>query len=192
MRRHLFLTVALCSVVSFLLGGLLSGGVTPIPAIPAAQPKPSPARPTLRPVSAAAAGAVNFADVAERINPSVVNIDAALRGGRVSRPQAMIGSLLDLKPILGLAGDDGRINALDRVRTRSRAIPRMLELMRADAPVESLAVMHAQAPDQAERIRAEVQRELPDLEVEIGQIGCVLGTHTGPRARSTGPGPVGG
>ena len=87
MRRHLFLTVALCSVVSFLLGGLLSGGVTPLPAIPAAQAKPSPARPTLRPVSAAAAGAVNFADVAERINASVVNIDAALRGGRVSRPR---------------------------------------------------------------------------------------------------------
>ena len=103
-------------------------------------------------------------------------------GGRVSRAQAMIGSMLDLKPILGLAGDDGRINALDRVRTRSRAIPRMLDLMRADLPVESLAVMHAQAPEEADRIRAEVQKELPDLEVETGQIGCVLGTHAGPRA----------
>jgi fatty acid-binding protein DegV len=58
----------------------------------------------------------------------------------------------------------------------------MLELMHADLPVEALAVMHAQAPEEAERIRAEVQGELPDLQVEVGQIGCVLGTHAGPRA----------
>jgi len=103
-------------------------------------------------------------------------------GGRVSRAQAMIGSMLDLKPILGVSGEDGRINPLDRVRTRSRAIPRMIELMRADLPVESLAVMHAQAPEEAERIRAQIQEEMPDLEVETGQIGCVLGTHTGPQA----------
>jgi DegV family protein with EDD domain len=103
-------------------------------------------------------------------------------GGRVSRAQAMIGSMLDLKPILGLAGSDGKISAIDRVRTRSRAVPRMLDVMRADLPLESLAVMHAQAPEEAERIRAEVQNELPDLKVETGQIGCVLGTHTGPRA----------
>jgi DegV family protein with EDD domain len=103
-------------------------------------------------------------------------------GGRVSRAQAMIGSMLDLKPILGLAGTDGKINAIDRVRTRSRAVPRMLDVMRADLPLESLAVMHAQAPEESERIRAQIQKELPDLTVETGQIGCVLSTHTGPRA----------
>jgi fatty acid-binding protein DegV len=58
----------------------------------------------------------------------------------------------------------------------------MIELMRADLPVESLAVMHAQAPEEAERVRAEVQASLPDVHGEIGQIGCVLGTHTGPKA----------
>jgi DegV family protein with EDD domain len=103
-------------------------------------------------------------------------------GGRVSRAQAMIGSMLDLKPVLVLSGVDGEIRPADRVRTRSRAIPRIIELMRADLPVESLAVMHAQAPEEAERIRSEVQASLPDLPVEIGQIGCVLGTHTGPKA----------
>jgi DegV family protein with EDD domain len=103
-------------------------------------------------------------------------------GGRVSRAQAMIGSMLDLKPVLVLSGADGQIKPADRVRTRSRAIPRIIELMRSDLPVESLAVMHAQAPEEAERIRAQVQAELPDLQVEMGQIGCVLGTHTGPRA----------
>jgi len=101
-------------------------------------------------------------------------------GGRVSRAQAMLGSMLDLKPILGVA--DGQIKSMDRVRTRSRAVPRLLDLLRADAPIECLCVMHAQAPEEAERIRGELASELADVKIEIGEIGTVLATHTGPRA----------
>ena len=101
-------------------------------------------------------------------------------GGRVSRAQAMIGTMLDLKPLLLVA--DREIKSVDRVRTRSRAIPRMVEFFRTEMPVETLAVMHAQAPDEAEEIASELRRELPDLDIPIGQIGCVLGTHTGPKA----------
>ena len=101
-------------------------------------------------------------------------------GGRVSRAQAMIGTMLDLKPLLLVA--DREIKSVDRVRTRSRAIPRMVEFFQADLPVEHVAVVHAQAPEEAERIAAELRRRLPELEVPVGQIGCVLGTHTGPKA----------
>jgi DegV family protein with EDD domain len=101
-------------------------------------------------------------------------------GGRVNRAQAMIGTMLDLKPILALA--DGEIRGVDRVRTRARAFPRLVELLRRDAPLEYLAVMHAQAAEDAERLRCQLAEELPDLEIEIGQIGAVLGTHTGPGA----------
>lgn len=103
-------------------------------------------------------------------------------GGRVNRAQAMIGTMLDLKPIFEVAA--GPIKPLDRVRTRGRAIPRMLEMMRADRPLEHLAVMHAQAPAEAEKIAAEIRPELEKdgVEVVTGQIGAVLGTHTGPRA----------
>ncbi len=101
-------------------------------------------------------------------------------GGRVNRAQAMIGSMLDLKPILGVA--DGEIRGLDRVRTRGKAIPRLLELLRADLPAEYLSVVHAQAPDAAARIRDELAAELPDTDIVTGQIGTVLATHTGPKA----------
>ena len=101
-------------------------------------------------------------------------------GGRIGRAQAMIGSALDLKPILGVAGEE--VKPLDRVRTRSRAIARMVELLRQDYPLEKVAVMHAQAPEEAERLRSEVAAGLEGVEVEIGQIGPVLGTYTGPRA----------
>ena len=101
-------------------------------------------------------------------------------GGRVSRAQAMIGTMLDLKPLLLVANKE--IKSVDRVRTRSRAVPRMVEFFRAEMPVEALAVMHAQAPDEAEQIATALRSELPDMEIPVGQIGCVLGTHTGPRA----------
>jgi DegV family protein with EDD domain len=102
-------------------------------------------------------------------------------GGRVSRAQAMIGTMLDLKPLL-LVKERGEIKAVDRVRTRSRAIPRMIEFFESDMPVEYVGVVHAQAPEEAERIAAGLREHHPDLEVPIGQIGCVLGTHTGPKA----------
>ncbi len=102
-------------------------------------------------------------------------------GGRVSRAQAMIGNMLDLKTLL-LVKEHAEIKAVDRVRTRSRAIPRMIEFFESDMPVEYVGVMHAQAEEDAERIAAGLREKHPDLEIPIGQIGCVLGTHTGPKA----------
>jgi fatty acid kinase fatty acid binding subunit len=101
-------------------------------------------------------------------------------GGRVSRAQAMIGTMLDLKPLLLVV--DREIKSVDRVRTRSRAIPRMIEFFKGDVPVEYAAVMHAQAPQEAEEIAAGLRKAFPDLEVPIGPIGCVLATHAGPKA----------
>jgi DegV family protein with EDD domain len=101
-------------------------------------------------------------------------------GGRLSRAQAMIGTMLDLKPLLLVA--NAEIKPVDRVRTRSRAITRMVEYFKGDLPVEHMAVMHAQAADEAEQIAAALRRDFPEREVAVGQIGCVLGTHTGPKA----------
>jgi DegV family protein with EDD domain len=101
-------------------------------------------------------------------------------GGRLSRAQAMIGTMLDLKPLLLVA--DAEIKPVDRVRTRSRAIPRMIEYFKGDLPVEHMAVMHAQAADEAEQIAVALRKDIPDGEVTVGQIGSVLGTHTGPKA----------
>jgi DegV family protein with EDD domain len=101
-------------------------------------------------------------------------------GGRVSRATAMIGTLLDVKPMLLVANRE--IKSVDRVRTRSRAIPRMVEFFRGDLPIEDVAVMHAQAPEEAAQIAAGLRADMPGYEIPIGEIGCVLGTHTGPKA----------
>jgi DegV family protein with EDD domain len=101
-------------------------------------------------------------------------------GGRMSRAAAVVGTMLNVKPILLVA--DREIKPVERVRTRSRAIPRMIDFFRTDLPAEHVAVVHAQAADEAEEIAAGLRKELPDFEIPVGQIGCVLGTHTGPKA----------
>jgi DegV family protein with EDD domain len=101
-------------------------------------------------------------------------------GGRVSRAQAMIGSMLDLKPILSLK--EGAIKGADRVRTRARALPRLVDMLRRELPVEHLAVMHAQSPEEGVKLRNQLAGELRDMEIPLAQIGSVLATHTGPGA----------
>ena len=101
-------------------------------------------------------------------------------GGRMSRAAAVVGTMLNVKPLLLVA--DREIKPVERVRTRARAIPRMIEYFRGDLPVEHVAVVHAQAAEEAEQIAADLRKELPDQEIPIGQIGSVLGTHTGPKA----------
>jgi serine protease Do len=89
MRRYLLIVITLVAVVSFLLGAIVAGGGLPVSPSVAAQPLRETMRPLpKRTVSAANVGGPNFADVAERLNAAVVNIDAASRGGRDRRRRA--------------------------------------------------------------------------------------------------------
>ena len=82
MKRYVTVIVLLASAVSFLVGVIVAGGVPPAsPAMQAAQPFRAADRASSRTTVPASAGAVNFADVAERVNAAVVNIDAAARAG---------------------------------------------------------------------------------------------------------------
>jgi serine protease Do len=84
-RRFAWFTVALTASVSFLVGMIVTGSLAPSTAISA--PAVAAARPARddRPNPPGIAGVVNFADVAERLNPAVVNIDASSRARRSSR-----------------------------------------------------------------------------------------------------------
>jgi len=92
MRRFTFVTLALTAVVAFLVGAIFAGGLTR-ESVLTGTVKNAPTRPASRPAGGAVSTSlVNFADVVERINPAVVNIDATTRGrdnrGRRGRPGA--------------------------------------------------------------------------------------------------------
>jgi DegV family protein with EDD domain len=101
-------------------------------------------------------------------------------GGRLSRAQAVIGTMLDLKPILLVK--DREIKPVDRVRTKARAITRMVEFFQNEGPVEQVGVVNAQSAEEAEHIASRLRAGLDGQQVEMGDIGCVLGTHVGPKA----------
>ncbi len=82
-RRFLVVTVSLAATVAFLVGLIVAGSMTPSPALSATQPRLAPSRAVN--ASAAAPAVVSFADIAEHLNPAVVNIDASSRGNPRSR-----------------------------------------------------------------------------------------------------------
>jgi serine protease Do len=78
-KRFTFITLALSTTVAFLVGVILAGGASPTAVVSTMPVRATPANDRPRPASLP--GAVNFADIAERINPAVVNIDAASKPG---------------------------------------------------------------------------------------------------------------
>jgi fatty acid kinase fatty acid binding subunit len=101
------------------------------------------------------------------------------KGGRISGTQAAIGTLLSLKPIIMVK--HGIVETGDRVRTRSKARDRLIEMI-LEHPVERLTILHTKAPD-IEAFREEVLSHLPDLDPEavtIELVGASVGPHLGP------------
>jgi len=103
------------------------------------------------------------------------------RGGRIGGAQRFIGSALNLKPILALR--DGRVEAIDRVRTKSKALDRLLELVSAHAKGRAnirLATLHANAELEARELLERASRELNAVEGILSAVSPVVGTHAGP------------
>jgi DegV family protein with EDD domain len=101
------------------------------------------------------------------------------KGGRISGAQAAIGTLLSVKPIIMVK--DGAVETADRVRTRSKARERLMELM-VQRPIERLSILHSNTPD-VEAFRDDVLRRVPDLDptkVTIELVGASVGPHIGP------------
>jgi DegV family protein with EDD domain len=111
----------------------------------------------------------------------VDSLDYLVRGGRIGKARALMGKVLGVKPILGVA--DGEVVAVDRVRGGRAAHPRLIELLaqRVDPrrPVVA-AIGHSKAPIWADRLRALLEERFIAAELMVTEIGPVVGTHSGP------------
>lgn len=102
-------------------------------------------------------------------------------GGRIGRAQHLVGTLLNVKPLIGM--EEGIIVALGQVRTRSRAYAKMIELMRDRNPTQApikIAITHVAVPEQAELLLDMVEQAFDCRETLISQLSPVLGVHSGP------------
>jgi DegV family protein with EDD domain len=101
------------------------------------------------------------------------------RSGRVAWAQATAARFLRIKPLIEV--HQGQVLMLGRVRTRSRAVERLIELTAELGPVERLAVVHTEAPDvDVFRERLATQFSLP--QILISEVGPIVGAHVGTRA----------
>jgi DegV family protein with EDD domain len=99
------------------------------------------------------------------------------KGGRIGGAQAMLGSMLSIKPVISVI--DGAVEQAGKVRTRSKALKFIVDRIPA-GKVESISVLHAHAPD-VDEFLAELEPLVGGAEVVVGIIGPVVGVHTGPR-----------
>jgi len=114
-----------------------------------------------------------------RIYFALDTLEYLKKGGRISGAQAAIGTLLSVKPVIMLK--HGEVTTVDRVRTRSKARERMIELT-VERPIERLSILHTVTPD-IEAFRAEVLERIPDLDpgaVSVELVGPSVGPHVGP------------
>lgn len=111
---------------------------------------------------------------------TVETLEYLWKNGRIGRAQAMVGGLLQLKPVLGF--DQGVVVPVERVRGRSRSLDRLAKLVeqRSGGRGETLVVAHGDVPEDAEALRDEVLRRCKFDEVVVTTLGATIGAHTGP------------
>jgi DegV family protein with EDD domain len=128
---------------------------------------------------------MRVAELIQRMNVlfAVDTLEYLRKGERIGGASALVGSLLNIKPILYLK--DGRMEVLAKARTRARALRRLLELMEERLPMGTpahVAVMHAQAAEEALVLEKEIRSRFNCAEVYFSEIGPTIGTHLGPGA----------
>jgi DegV family protein with EDD domain len=103
------------------------------------------------------------------------------RGGRIGTAAAMLGTALAVKPLMHLV--QGRIVPMEKVRTSSKAIARLVQIAvgAARGKQVDLAVQHLAAPERAADIARQLKDSIPDInEFHASEVGAVVGAHVGP------------
>lgn len=122
-----------------------------------------------------------------RMHFMVETLENLKRGGRIGGAQALIGGVLQMKPILTIK--EGKVEPMERVRTSGKAIARLKEIVLADLkgkPDPKVVVMHAAAPELGKQMVDELAKELGIQPPPLLEAGPAIATHAGPGAVGVG------
>jgi len=111
---------------------------------------------------------------------TVKTLEYLHKGGRIGGATAFLGSALDIKPILYIS--NGRIEPLEKQRTRKRAVSRLVELMEQKIGKQKahIAILHGNVPDEAQQMEQIIRDRFNVDELMITDMGPVIGVHAGP------------
>ncbi len=113
-----------------------------------------------------------------RVYAALDTLENLKKGGRIGGAQAMVASMLSIKPIIDVTG--GKVEQESKQRTRAKSLRYLADKVREHPRVENLAVMHGDAPDVDEMLDL-LAPIYPRDEIIVGDLGAVIGTHGGPR-----------
>lgn len=118
----------------------------------------------------------------------VDDLNNLVRGGRLSNASGLVGSMLQIKPLLTFDNDTHKITSFDKVRSMKKALIKSKKLMNQrisenkDADDLRIIIYHANDLETAEKLKEELTTEYPKLPIEIAAFGPVVATHLGEKA----------
>lgn len=130
-------------------------------------------------------------EIISKLNESIVNSDTLIvpndlqhlkRGGRLTPLAAALGGLLKIKPILQLNKQTcGKIDVFDKVRTLSKALSKAVSTFAEKDLDDSyrLILLHSKADEEVIKLKELMEKEFPNIEIILGDIGPVVSVHTG-------------
>src|SRR5699024_9242631 len=115
---------------------------------------------------------------------TVDDLEYLFKGGRVSRSQALVGGLLNIKPILDFT-DEGKIRPVEKIRVKSKVFKRIMELMderskEADLSTQTIGISHGNNLEDALKLKEKIQEKYGCKDFIISYVGSSIGAHVGP------------
>jgi DegV family protein with EDD domain len=107
-------------------------------------------------------------------------LEYARRGGRLGKASALLGTLLNVKPLLSIV--NGEVVPVEKVRSTKRGLERLMQIALGSGPIQELSVVHAMAQDKARELQEMLSSSFPHERIVMAEAGPVLGAHVGPGA----------
>jgi len=100
------------------------------------------------------------------------------RGGRIGRASAFLGTLLNIRPVLKL--EDGEVQPVEKVRTRSKALDSLMEFVELFPRIERLGLLHSDSLADVEMLLRRLEPLYPREQIMVAHYGPTIGAHAGP------------
>ncbi len=123
----------------------------------------------------------------QRVYFLVDTLEYLQKGGRIGGAKALLGEMLQVKPILTVY--DGQVEAYEQQRTKRRALARLIEIVEEQCPKRDeayLCVMHAEALDEARALAADLRSRLNLSSIPIYELPPAIVVHAGPKVMAVG------
>ncbi|KPU45267.1 DegV domain-containing protein [Oxobacter pfennigii] len=114
---------------------------------------------------------------------AVDTLEYLKRGGRLSGAQAVIGNILNIKPILTIT--DGKVAVVEKARGMKKAIKNIVEMIKEKGTAGKgrlIGIANAKCPDTADELKTSISQELGETKFIDTNVGSVIATHVGPGA----------